>query len=121
MPELRSGNGLAREVDGDGEGGLCGAGEAGLGLIGSAVDRIWWLFSSIGTLLVLLDCLESLFIRYNFIFLGTLSIICSNMFKSIHRIFIFPFDNTVRVCRHDDGKTTMFVHERKATLREFYA
>ena len=46
LPELRSDDGLAREVDGDGEGGLLGAGEAGLGLIGSAVDRIWWLFSS---------------------------------------------------------------------------
>lgn len=46
LPELRSGDGLAREVDGDGEGGLLGAGEADLGLLGSAVDRIWWLFSS---------------------------------------------------------------------------
>lgn len=49
LPELRSGEGLAREVDGDGEGGRLGAGEVVLGLMDSdrsGVGRIWERLSS---------------------------------------------------------------------------
>lgn len=49
LPELRSGDGLAREVDGEGEGGRRGIGDVVLGFMGSdrsELVRIWWLFSS---------------------------------------------------------------------------
>ena len=40
FPELRSGDGLASEVEGDGEGGLRGAGELLFGLTGSDLSEL---------------------------------------------------------------------------------
>lgn len=43
FPEVRSGDGLAREEEGEGEGGRLGAGEA---VLGSELVRIWVVVSS---------------------------------------------------------------------------
>lgn len=40
LPEPRSGDGLAREVDGEGEGGRLGAGEAVLGMLDSDLSAL---------------------------------------------------------------------------------
>lgn len=56
FPELRSGDGLAREVDGEGDGGRRGTGEVSFGLMDSdrsVEGRIWWWleFASSGTVM----------------------------------------------------------------------
>ena len=102
-------------------------------LIVQLLIYFFFLFSGlIVTLLVLLDCLESLFIRW-ITLSSTPNLALLRLPRTLSLFFMLtplslmpPFSFQGRdymmglLQAYVDGKTTMSVHERKASIREFY-